>query len=82
MKFRKKPIIIEAEQCGSNLSEEFENAIKREAIGATAEGGYRYYIETLEGAMAVNYGDWIIKGVHGEFYPCMPEIFEKTYEKL
>lgn len=37
-------------------------------------------IETLEGAMIANIGDYIIKGVNGEFYPCKPDIFEKTYE--
>lgn len=39
-------------------------------------------IETLEGDMEASYGDFIIKGVNGEFYPCKPEIFEKTYEKV
>lgn len=37
-------------------------------------------IETLEGNMRANYGDYIIKGVHGEFYPCKPDIFHKTYD--
>lgn len=40
------------------------------------------YIETLEGRMQISDGDWIIKGVHGEFYPCKPDIFQKTYEKI
>jgi hypothetical protein len=39
-------------------------------------------ISTLEGVMKANFGDWIIKGVNGEFYPCKPDIFEKTYEEL
>jgi hypothetical protein len=39
-------------------------------------------IDTLEGTMRANYGDWIIKGVNGEFYPCKPDIFEKTYDIL
>lgn len=39
-------------------------------------------IKTLEGLMHVSDGDWIIKGVNGEFYPCKPDIFEKTYEKV
>lgn len=38
------------------------------------------FIETLEGTMTASKGDWIIKGVNGEFYPCKPDIFEKTYE--
>ncbi|ATP93536.1 MULTISPECIES: hypothetical protein [Bacillus] len=39
-------------------------------------------IETLEGTMKASPGDWIIKGVHGEIYPCKPDIFEKTYKPL
>lgn len=39
-------------------------------------------IETLEGTMKANVGDYIIKGVDGEIYPCKPDIFEKTYEKI
>lgn len=39
-------------------------------------------IETLEGTMRASVGDYIIKGVNGEFYPCKPDIFEKTYEKV
>lgn len=39
-------------------------------------------IETLEGVMDASIGDWIIKGVNGEFYPCKPDIFEKTYEAV
>lgn len=39
-------------------------------------------IGTLEGTMKASPGDWIIKGVHGEIYPCKPDIFEKTYEKV
>jgi hypothetical protein len=42
----------------------------------------RFVIETLEGDMIVSDGDYIIKGVHGEFYPCKPDIFEKTYDTL
>lgn len=40
------------------------------------------YIKTLEGTMIASIGDWIIKGVNGEVYPCKPDIFEKTYEKV
>lgn len=40
------------------------------------------YIETLEGTMKASVGDYIIKGVNGEFYPCKPDIFEKTYEEV
>lgn len=40
------------------------------------------YIPTLEGNMKANIGDYIIKGINGEFYPCKPDIFDKTYEKV
>ena len=49
--------------------------------GNTNEPYLGVYIETLEGKMLANYGDYIIKGVNGEFYPCKPDIFEKTYDK-
>jgi len=39
-------------------------------------------IKTLEGNMKISHGDWIIRGVQGEYYPCKPDIFEKTYEKV
>lgn len=42
----------------------------------------RFYISTLEGAMTVSHGDYIIEGVNGEYYPCKPDIFKKTYEIL
>lgn len=41
-----------------------------------------YYVETLEGYLKVSPGDWIITGINGEKYPCKPDIFEKTYEKV
>lgn len=41
-----------------------------------------FYIPTLEGNMKANIGDYIIKGINGEFYPCKPDIFDKTYEKV
>ena len=59
MKFRKKPVIIEAYQ----IDKEFD-------------------IETLEGTMHASVGDYIITGVNGERYPCKPDIFEKTYERV
>lgn len=49
--------------------------------GEDADNPYMY-IETLEGTMKASVGDYIIKGVNGEFYPCKPDIFEKTYEEV
>ena len=75
-KFRKKPIVIEAEQYTRNglEAERVANWCKGNQVDLGCE------IETLEGTMLANYGDWIIKGINGEFYPCKPDIFDKTYE--
>ena len=77
--FRKKPVVIEALQwTGKNLDE-----VKEFASGTAGafytKFGY-LYINTLEGTMNVGLNDWIIKGIHGEFYPCKPDIFKQTYE--
>lgn len=85
MKFRKKPVVIEAIQWPGYASQEVQafvgkylKSVPREGIGAAAS-----VIETLEGTSYwLTKGDWIIKGVHGEFYPCKPDIFEKTYEPV
>lgn len=95
MRFRKKPIVIEAEQlkkftgehilkcmifmgtakplrpCDHERFDDYVEIVKK-------EGGLK--IKTLEGEMIASEGDYIIKGVNGEFYPCKPDIFEKTYE--
>lgn len=81
MKFRKKPVVIEAIRwTGKNLNEIF-SFTGSEAITNDFMENY-LEIETLEGVMKASKGDWIIKGVKGEFYPCKPDIFEATYEKL
>ena len=67
-KYRKKPVVIEAIQFTGDNCEEIK------------EFGAYIVIKTLEGKMIALPGDWIIKGVKGEFYPCKPDIFEKTYE--
>ena len=78
-KYRKKPVVVEAMQLTDS------NEIKvTEFMGLyegklTADG---IEIETLEGTMKASIGDYIIKGVQGEFYPCKPDIFEQTYEKV
>lgn len=75
-KFRKKPVVIEAVRFnGSNGYEvcRFTN----QALEATGKG--ELIIPTLEGDHIASTGDWIIKGVKGEFYPCKPDIFAATY---
>jgi len=93
MKYRKKPVVVEAihyKSCITNDIKNFTNeSIKVEYAVGTSEDGKGYFqrytrvtIPTLEGEMLVSDGDYIIKGVNGEFYPCKPDIFKKTYEKL
>ena len=79
-KYRKKPVVIEAIQyTGDNKRDVIEFTSQR----ACTNTGYSYLtIFTLEGEMHANINDWVIKGVNGEFYPCKPDIFEKTYEKV
>ena len=79
MKYRKKPVVVEALQydgfhtgqlnvfCGSKIVE---------PVGSSP------FIRTLEGDMTISKGDYVIKGVNGEFYPCKPDIFDKTYEPV
>ena len=77
-KYRKKPVVIEAVKFNNSADiHEFCGTKVREPVGETY-----LEIETLEGVMKANLGDWIIKGVNGEFYPCKPDIFEKTYEPV
>lgn len=78
MRYRKKPIIIEAIQYKYSVNET-ECEIFCSIIKYTETGGM--IIPTLEGDHLVNPDDFIIKGVAGEFYPCKPDIFETTYEK-
>ena len=76
-KFRKKPVEIEAVQFTGNFDE------IEEFTGGDAEfRDGKLVIATLEGAMEASDQDWIIKGVQGEFYPCKPDIFEQTYDKV
>jgi len=74
-KYRKKPVVIEAVKwTGSNTKEINQFAMPHGVHGS------KVVIQTLEGLMEGIPGDWIIKGVKGEFYPCKPDIFEATYE--
>lgn len=86
MKYIKKPIVIEAVQWdGSNRREVFEfcnKGLYPEMNSNAFHDGCVLVIRTLEGEMIASIGDWIIKGVNGEFYPCKPDIFEKTYESV
>lgn len=82
-KFRKKPVEIEAIQYvpgGQSLVESW-----MVGHGARNQFGVAFdnvVIHTLEGTMTANPGDWIIRGVKGEFYPCKPDIFATTYDEV
>lgn len=90
-KYRKKPVVIEACQFnGVNIQEiqEFgQGKVKCDILDTAWEVSLRapsvlVTIDTLEGTMTADKGDYIIKGVNGEFYPCKPDIFAKTYEEV
>ena len=79
MKYRKKPVVVEAIQyTKDNLLDvmEFCDGGKKTIFN------HYLYIVTLEGNMRVRKGDYIIRGVHGEYYPCEKSIFEETYEAV
>ena len=83
-KYCKRPIIIDAWKFDGRL--DFSKTLPKEikdavdTIRLTQDG--KLQIKTLEGKMVANIGDFIIKGVKGEYYPCKPDIFEATYEKV
>lgn len=77
MKYRKKPVVIEAFQW---MLDEVPDWCKKQEVYIDVDT-CTAHIHTLEGVMAAKPGDWIIKGIKGEVYPCRPDIFEATYEK-
>jgi len=95
MKYKKKPVVIDAVQwTGENHREMFdfltENAFDKESMQVSGEHFYIDHnkveggliIKTLEGQHLASIGDFIIRGVKGEYYPCKPDIFHQTYEKV
>ena len=87
--FRKRPVVIEARQYT-----EASETVQRDLLAwinvdplaqkllSAGRPGHGLVVPTLEGNMIANVGDWIICGVHGEFYPCKPDIFAATYEAV
>ncbi|KEI16842.1 hypothetical protein Z959_08360 [Clostridium novyi B str. ATCC 27606] len=79
-KYRKKPVVIEAIKTELGMcTKKIEEFVDKEYLQIVKGNAF---IKTLEGSMEVTPGDYIIKGVNGEFYPCKPDIFEKTYESV
>lgn len=79
MKFRKKPVVIDAVLFRSGEQPHEFSADVRAGVVRYPEDG-TMLIKTLEGEMSAQSGDWIIRGVKGELYPCKPDIFAATYE--
>ena len=82
--YRKKPVVVEAMRF---TERRFDEAVtftggKILIVCRTKGGNRRYVVHTLEGDMTVCEGDYIIRGVKGECYPCKPDIFEQTYEEV
>ena len=85
LNYRKKPVVIEAIQFNGYNSTEIEAwmiGLGAREFFSVKDGGKAVLIHTLEGIMEGSPGDYIIRGVAGEFYPCKPDIFDKTYDPL
>ena len=80
MKYRKKPVVIEAIEWNGNMGEIKKFMNYTDEAYTKTDGNRSLFIKTLEGDHEAKIGDMIIKGVQGEFYPCKPDIFKKTYE--
>lgn len=82
--YRKKPVVIEAFLWDGQSTDELDDFLDGQShdYGSWNRNGrteYEVQINTLEGVMTADVGDYIIKGIKGEFYPCKPDIFEATY---
>lgn len=81
MKFRKKPVEINAVQwTGANAADLLTFSEFGVRVCRSPEAQPVFEIDTLEGTMRGSVGDWLIRGVRGEYYPCKPDIFAETYE--
>jgi hypothetical protein len=85
MKFKKKPVVIDAFKWtgGPDQTEDPEwiiDAIRKGTVSFPANAPLVMFIDTLEGRMTAQVGDYIIRGIKGEIYPCKPDIFAATYE--
>ena len=86
MRYRKKPVEIEAMRWVVGMSDSYIQSVfdwlENGNCNYEPAGNGGLSIITLEGTMRADDGDWIIKGVQGEFYPCKPDIFEATYDEV
>ena len=81
-KYRKKPVVIEAVRYTGTPESHLELQQWMGAGPLSMRPPLALFIETLEGTMHVSPGDYVIRGVQGEYYPCKPDIFEASYEEL
>lgn len=83
MKFRKKPVVIEAVRWDNSMEAYKEiQEWKPEQFPSAFHPDEKLRIVTLEGIMEASVGDWVIRGVKGEIYPCKPDIFDATYDPV
>ena len=83
MKYRKKPVVIEAVQFTDDTKDQVLNFVRCNCRPEFDENNNPILmIQTPEGDMTTSIGDYVIKGVKGEFYPCKPDIFAKTYDEV
>lgn len=86
IKYIKKPVVIEAMQFKSDMSvkdlNDLIDFIGMKNVVDIGRDNLYLIIRTLEGNMTASSGDYIIKGIRGEYYPCKPDIFEETYDKV
>lgn len=80
MKYRKKPIVVEAIRWTGKNQTEIDKFCGMNVVWS--ENKKMFLVLTLEGTMLASVGDYIIKGVNGEYYPCKPDVFAKTYEAV
>lgn len=79
--FRKKPVTIDAMQLEEGNVQEIVEWINSATVGWQTDPP-TIWIDTLEGRMTASEGDWIIRGINGEFYPCKDDIFIRTYQEV
>lgn len=85
MKARKKPVVVEVEQlkmCSARRYRKCKEFVGDAWVDHDHMPNGLPGIKTLEGLMECSDGDYIIKGVNGEFYPCKPDVFKATYEEV
>lgn len=85
--YRKKPVVIQAEQFHADHRPWPFGVVQYRPMPDTSDRAQssldgHYFVQTLEGPLIVSEGDWIIRGVKGEYYPVKPDIFSATYERV